>query len=279
MRSCDPRFITSDMRRISELMNLAGRKALVTGGAGHIGLAAEEVLVELGATLAVLDLDRDACETRARELSKDRSDCAIAVSCDLSDERATRKAVRQVVEELGGLDILVHSAGYLGTPGVPGWSVPFERQTVEAWDAAMRVNLTAAFAMVQEAQDSLAASGAGSVIFVSSIYGVVGPDMRLYEGTPMAHPAAYAASKGGLVQLMRYLATVLAPRIRVNTVSPGGVWREPIPMFQDRYVSRTPLNRMATEEDLKGAIAYLSSNLSAYVTGQNLLVDGGWTAW
>ena len=122
-------------------------------------------------------------------------------------------------------------------------------------------------------------SGHGSVIFFSSIYGLVGPDMRLYEDTDMASPAGYPASKGGLLQLARYLATVLAPRIRVNTISPGGVWRNQPEAFHQRYVYRTPLGRMATEEDLKGAVAYLASDLSAYVTGQNLGVDGGWTAW
>ena len=162
---------------------------------------------------------------------------------------------------------------------MPGWSVPFERQTVEAWDAAMRVNVTSAFVMVQEAQKALAASGHGSVVFVASTYGVVAPDFRLYEGTAMANPAAYGASKGGVLQLMRYFATLLAPRVRVNAISPGGVWRNQPEAFHQRYVSRTPLARMATEEDLKGAVAYLASDLSAYVTGHNVVVDGGWTVW
>ena len=95
----------------------------------------------------------------------------------------------------------------------------------------------------------------------------------------MANPAGYAASKGGLLQLTRYLATLLAPRVRVNAISPGGVWRDQPEAFHQRYLARTPLGRMATEEDLKGAIAYLASDLSAYVTGHNLVVDGGWTAW
>ena len=143
----------------------------------------------------------------------------------------------------------------------------------------MRVNLTSAFVMVQEASNALAASGDGSVIFFASTYGLAGPDMRLYAGTKMASPAGYGASKGGLLQLTRYLATILAPRIRVNAITPGGIWRNQPEAFHRRYVSRTPLSRMATEEDLKGAVAYLASDLSAYVTGHNLIVDGGWTAW
>jgi NAD(P)-dependent dehydrogenase (short-subunit alcohol dehydrogenase family) len=103
--------------------------------------------------------------------------------------------------------------------------------------------------------------------------------MRLYEGTKMGNPAAYAASKGGLLQLTRWLATVLAPKIRVNALTPGGVWREQPEAFHERYRLRTPLGRMAAESDFKGAAAYLASDMSEYVTGQNLIVDGGWTAW
>ena len=267
------------MRPLNSLMNLSGRKALVTGGAGHIGLAVGEVLVEMGATVSVLDRDSAACEKQVSSLSRLRQDSAVAFPCDLSDEQETREAARRAASSMGGLDILVHLAAYVGANQISGWAVPFEQQSVAAWDAAMRVNLTSAFVIAQEAKDALAESGHGSVIFFASIYGVEGPDPGLYEGTEMANPVAYGASKGGLLQLTRYLATMLAPRVRVNAISPGGVWRDQPEVFQQRYVDRTPLGRMATEEDLKGAVAYLASDLSAYVTGTNLLVDGGWTAW
>lgn len=264
---------------VTRLMDLAGRKALVSGGAGHIGGAVGETLVELGADVCILDLNMPDCRQRVASLTDIREDSATAVSGDLSDENSTRAAVRQTVERLGGLDILIHCAAYVGTTEAPGWAVPFEQQTVAAWDTALRVNLTSAFVMVQEAREALAASGHGSVVLFASTYGMVGPDFRLYEDTSMANPAGYGASKGGLLQLMRYLSTALAPRVRVNAISPGGVWRDQPEVFQQRYVDRTPMGRMATEEDLKGAVAYLASDLSAYVTGHNLVVDGGWTAW
>ena len=268
------------MRPVSDLMDLSGRKALVTGGAGHIGLAVGETLVELGASLSILDLDASACRARAVELSRIREGGCFPVPCDLSDEQAIRKAVHQAIDMMGGLDILIHCAAYMGIPEIPGWVVPFEKQTVEAWEFEMRVNLTSAFVMVQEAKKALSSSDHGSVIFFSSIYGSVGPDMRMYEDdATMGSPAAYSVSKGGLNQMTRYLATVLAPQIRVNTISPGGVWRNQQDSFHKKYVSKTPLGRMATEEDLKGAVAFLASDLSAYVTGHNLAVDGGWTAW
>lgn len=245
------------MKTIQQLINLSGRKALVTGGKGYIGKAVCETLQELDAKVKILDLPE----------------------CDLKDEKATREFVCNAITEMKGLDILIHCAAYVGTTKLAGWSAPFEEQTVKAWDEALRVNVTSAFVMVQEAKKALEASGHGSVILFNSIYGVVGPDMRLYEGLEMHNPVAGGVSKGGLLQLSRFLSTILAPKVRVNTISPGGVWRNQPESFQERYVARTPLKRMATEEDMKGAIAYLASDLSHYVTGHNLLVDGGWTAW
>ncbi|MFQ6027630.1 MAG: SDR family oxidoreductase, partial [Dehalococcoidia bacterium] len=257
------------MRPVSQLMNLSQRKALITGGAGHIGLAVGETLVELGCDIVILDQDSEASRKRALSLSRLRENNAVGLACDLTDEAATRAAINHSIDKMGGLDILVHCAAYVGTSQVPGWAVPFEQQTVEAFDAALRVNLTSAFAMVQEAKAALAASGHGSVIFFGSTYGLVGPDLGLYQDTNMANPAGYGASKGGLLQLTRYLATILAPEIRVNAITPGGVWRDQPEQFHQRYVGKTPMGRMATEEDLKGAVAYLASDLSAYVTGHN----------
>lgn len=263
------------MKTIAELMNLSGRKALITGGMGHIGRVAAETLVELGAQVALLDLDAAVCAAEAKRMGHK----TLAFPCDLADEQALRKTVRAATARMKSLDILIHCAAYVGTTKVQGWAVPFEKQSVAAWDTAMQVNLTAAFVMAQEAQSTIASSGHGSIILFSSTYGMVGPDMSLYENTKMANPAGYNASKGGLLQLTRYLATIMAPKIRVNAISPGGVWRNQPKVFKTRYEKRTPMKRMATEEDLKGAVAYLASDLSAYVTGHNLVVDGGWTAW
>ena len=170
-------------------------------------------------------------------------------------------------------------AALVGTSDLKGWSTPFLEQNSDTWRLALEVNLTAQFVLTQACAEALAASGHGSVVNIGSIYGMGGPDMRLYENTTMGNPAAYAASKGGLLQLTRWLATVLAPDVRVNAITPGGIWRRQPEVFCARYATRTPLRRMATEEDLKGAVAYLASDLSAYVTGHNLVVDGGWTVW
>ena len=268
------------MRTISELIDLKNRSAVVTGGAGHIGLAICETLMELGANVSVLDINVVACEERCRDLnSRNYKASAFPIPVDLSDEKQTTQSVFASIDKMGGLDILLHSAAFVGTTDYPGWAVPFERQTVDAWDAAMRVNLTSAFLMVRVAKPYLDESKHASIIFIGSIYGLVGPDNRLYEGTHMVTPAAYAAAKGGLVQLSRYLGTILASGIRVNTITAGGVWRGQPESFQKRYIEKTPMGRMACEEDFKGAVAYLASDLSSYVTGTNVIVDGGWTAF
>lgn len=267
------------MRTLDQLMDLTGRCALITGGAGFLGLAIGEALVELGARVAILDRQEEQCHERAVVLSNHGHGGAISIVADLLDEDETRKAAAEAASRLGRLDIVVHAAGYVGTTQVEGWAVPFESQTVAAWDQALRVNVTSAFALVQHLKPVLEESGHGSVILIASIYGVVGTDPHIYEGTQMVNPAGYVVSKGAVVQLTRYLATTLAPRVRVNSISPGGIWRNQPDSFHQKYRDRTPLGRMAAEEDFKGAIAYLASDLSAYVTGHNLLVDGGWTAW
>ncbi|HKG62184.1 MAG TPA: SDR family oxidoreductase [Pyrinomonadaceae bacterium] len=267
------------MRTLKQLMDLQNRVALITGGAGHIGRVIGESLSELGASIAVLDIDQTAADTVAGEIAQSYNVKTLPLAVDLNDISAVKSAPEKVLKEFGRLDVLIHSAAYGGDTKFPGWAVPFAEQTTEAWDRALRVNLTSAFALAQAARQPLTDSGHGSILLISSIYGLAGPDMSLYEGTAMANPAGYGASKGGLLQLMRYLATVLAPHVRVNAISPGGVWREQPEQFHDRYSKRTPLGRMATEEDLKGAAAYLASDLSSYVTGHNLVVDGGWTTW
>lgn len=267
------------MRQLSQLMALGGRTVLVTGGAGHIGAVLAEALLEQGATVVLHDLNPETCSEVAGALQRRGFDRVDWVAANLASEAETRGAVRTVRERHGALDVLIHCAAFVGTTDFPGWAEPMEKQSAEAWEAAIRVNLTAAFVLIQEAAEALKATGRGAVVLISSIYGMGGPDLRLYADTPMQHPAAYGASKAGLIQLARYFATVLAPAVRVNALTLGGVLRDQPSVFVERYAARTPLRRMAVEEDFKGAVAFLASDLSAYVTGQNLVVDGGWTAW
>jgi NAD(P)-dependent dehydrogenase (short-subunit alcohol dehydrogenase family) len=264
---------------LRELMSLDGRVAVVTGGAGHIGRAIGDALAELGANVAVVDLTPSDAEAAASELGRRWPATAAGFACDLERSDEVRDMPRRVRERFGRIDIIVNCAAFVGTSGLEGWAVPFEQQSEKTWRRALEVNLTAPFVLVQAAAADLRASGHGSVINISSIYGLSGPDWRLYEGTSLGNPAAYAASKGGLIQATRWLSTTLAPHVRVNAIAPGGVFRDTPEPFLSRYTARTPLGRMGREQDFKGAVAYLATDLSAYVTGQCLAVDGGWTVW
>lgn len=266
------------MKNLKELADLKGRVALITGGAGHIGSAMAEALAELGANIVVLDINAEHAESVSENISKKYGAETLVLTVDLGKDEDVRAVPAQVIEKFGRLDILINNAALVGSLDLKGWNVPFKEQSVETWRRALEINLTAAFVLTQSCAEFLEASGHGSVINIGSIYGLVGPQMALYEGTNLGNPGAYAASKGGLLQLTRWLASVMAPKVRVNSITFGGVFRDHKNPFLFRYTSRTLLGRMTTEEDAKGAVAYFAGDLSAYVTGQNIVIDGGWTA-
>ena len=226
----------NEIRPLNTLMDLHGRVAMVTGAAGHLGSVMAQALAELGADLLLVDLDGTRAGKLAEQLEEAHGIQAIAVAADLEDEAAVRALPHRARDQLGRLDILVNNAAFVGTSGLTGWAVPFEKQTSENWRRALEVNLTACFALSQEAAPLLEQYGNGSIVNIGSIYGVYGPDLGLYAGTAMQNPAAYAASKGGLLQLTRWLSTVLGPQTRVNAICPGGVARGQAQVFADRYV-------------------------------------------
>lgn len=264
--------------KVLDAISLSGRRALVLGGGGYIGRAASLVLSELGAQVAIGDRDQLGMDKTVAALAGEGAE-TFSRQVDLSCEEETRATIRECVSQMGGLDILVHTAAFVNQGNTSDYAAPFEEQGAQPWRTALDINVTSAFVAVQEARSSLARDN-GAVILFGSIYGLCGPDNRLYEDMKgVGNAAAYAASKGAVLQLTRWLSTSLAPSIRVNAISPGGIERGQDPIFIERYRTRTPMGRMGTEDDLKGAVAFLASDLSRYVTGQNLVVDGGWTAW
>jgi len=264
------------MTTVDELMSLRGRWAMVTGAAGGIGRVIAQTLAELGADLLLLDKPDASYGGLTQRIEKDWQVCVETLSCDLELQEDRDRLIASIRQRDDLLNVLVNNAAFVGTSDLQGWVTEFEQQTVETWRRALEVNLTAAFDLSKGLAPLLRESKGGCIINIGSTYGLYGPDYRLYTGTEMGNPAAYAASKGGLIQLTRWLATTLGPEVRVNTISPGGIFRNQPDVFVQRYRERTPLARMATEDDFRGAIAYLASDLSAYVTGQNLSVDGGW---
>lgn len=267
------------MDSIANLMNLSGRRALITGASGQLGRIFADTLAELGADLLIVDLENDQLETVSAELHTKWGVRINTFCVDLENQNQRMELIEKIKSFGENVNIVVNNAAYVGSSNLSGWSVPFENQTIESWRKAMEVNLIAVFELCQGLYPTLATSPGANIINISSIYGSYGPDWRLYEGTQMGNPAAYAASKGGLIQLTRWLATTMAPNVRVNAISPGGVENGQNSSFIEKYESRTPLERMATPQDLKGAMAFLASDLSEYVTGHILEVNGGWGTW
>ena len=267
------------MTSIKEFSSLRGRRALVTGATGHLGKVFAETLAELGADLVLVDRPGSDFDSLTASLANLCSMNIEHFGCDLEQQDQRTELIAWMKSSGQSLNILVNNAAFVGTSDLPGWSVPFEEQTVATWRRALEVNLTAIFDLCQGLTPLLKNAEGANIINIASTYGIHGPDMRLYEGTQMGNPAAYGASKGGLLQLTRWLATTLAPAIRVNAIAPGGIWRNQPEEFVARYATRTPLQRKGTEDDLRGAIAYLASDLSNYVTGHSLVVDGGYGTW
>lgn len=260
----------------TDLFSLRGRRILVTGAAGHLGRALCRHLSADGAL--IIAVDRDEKGLVDLEAALDPATGAFhPFVVDLADQQERIQFSQRVMAQIHRLDGAVFAAAFVGTTELDGWSVSFAEQSLVAWRDALELNLTAPFHLTQLLAPLFYRGIDPSIVNIGSIYGSRGPDWRLYEGLDMSNPAAYAVSKAGLAQLTRWLAATLAPEIRVNTVSPGGISRDQHEKFVRRYTRKTPAGRMATEQDVVGQVALLLSPAARYTTGQDILIDGGIT--
>lgn len=266
--------------------NLHGRTALVTGGGGILGKGFCEILAAHGARVAVLDVDEKAAQRTVDLIHQSAPNAdLLALPCDVANPEAVQQAVAAVVERFGSIDIL-HNNAATKTRDLQQFFEPFETYNFDTWREVMSVNIDGMFLMAQAVgRQMLAQGGGGSIVQTASIYGVVAPDQRIYEGSrymdrPINTPAVYSASKAAVVGLTKYLASYWgASGIRVNTLTPGGVESGQNEIFSAKYSARVPLGRMAEVDDMASALLFLASDASAYVTGHNLVVDGGLTCW
>lgn len=268
-----------------ELFSLKGKNALVTGGAGFLGKHFCKGLANAGANIAVIDINIQEATKVAEEITTEYHTVAKAFYCDLTSEESVKHMVETVVDEFGEINILHNNAAGKSSD-LNAFFAPFEEYDLNQWKEIMSTNMDSMFLMakyvgkVMKKQDK-----GGSIIQTSSIYGIMGPDNRIYEGSyyldrQINTPAIYSASKAGVVGFTKYLATYWAKDgIRVNTITPGGVESGQNDTFKQKYGNRIPLGRMAQPEEMTGALVYLASDASSYVTGQNIIVDGGLSAW
>lgn len=262
---------------IKKLIDMNGRVSLITGSSGGLGRIFSETLAELGSDLILIDLPNNDDKKFRKYLMEKWNVKAHFIPCDLELEHQRNELIGEVKDLYSQLNVLINNAAFVGSSNLSGWAVPFEEQTIDTWRRALEVNLTAVFHLSQQFSPLIKKSIGGNIINIASIYGICGPDWSLYENTKMSNPAAYGASKGGVIQLTKWLSTTLAPEIRVNSISPGGIFREQPSQFVSKYNDKTPMNRMATEDDFRGIIAFIASDMSKYLTGQNIIVDGGFT--
>jgi gluconate 5-dehydrogenase len=267
------------MPTLHQLFDLTGRVAIVTGGAGLLGTAMSEALAEAGAHVVVASRTVEKCEQLAERLSAAHPR-ALGLRVDVTEPASVRALLERVRAEFGRVDVLVNNA-------YSGAMAPVEEMTVEQFEAATRGALTSTFLCCQVIGGAMAEAGRGSIINIASMFGLVSPDMRVYGRSGLNNPPNYGPAKAGVIQLTRYLACYWGSRgVRVNAISPGGFYNprfeqrpDYLDVFVPNYCAKTPLGRMGDPTDMMGAVVYFASDASSWVTGSNLSLDGGWTAW
>ncbi|MBA4391140.1 MAG: short-chain dehydrogenase [Syntrophus sp. (in: bacteria)] len=251
------------------LFSCKDKVALVTGGLGLIGKEIVRGLNDFGASVCVADIDE-------RQMKGLENLAAVNFQhLDITSENSIGQTLEAVIDQFTKIDILVNCA----YPRTGDWGARCEDVIFDSWKMNLNSHLGGYFLCCQKTAEQMKLQGGGSIINFASIYGVVAPDFSIYEGTPMTMPVAYSAIKGGVIAFSKYMSSYYAKdNIRVNCVSSGGVFDSQPEGFVEKYTAKTPLGRMGTPKDMVGAVLYLASDASLYVTGHNLVVDGGWTA-
>jgi len=255
---------------VQELLSLKGKIVLLTGGAGLYGKCIFEALAEAGGTVITASRNLENGEKAAADLRKRGLD-AHALQVDQGDHASIAALKKAIQDKFGRLDVFINNS-------VARFMKRYD-DPLEAWADDMRINATGMFDIVREMADLIAQSGGGSIVNIGSMFGVYGPDFSNYSNTNMDAPPSYFFHKGGMVALTKYLARKLGPRgIRTNCISPGGLFSHQPEEFLKRYCSKVPLGRMACDDDIKGLVVFLASPASAYMNGENILMDGGYHA-
>ena len=272
----EPEGLLVKRMKTADLFSLKEKTAVITGAAGLLGEVHAYALASAGANVILCDIERENCRALADKILEQYGAQCLYLACDVTSREDWGVLEKSAVERFGTIDILVNNAGFTNKSGIDGYADGFEEFPDEAWRGIMDVNLTGVFLGCQVVGSFMKRQGFGSIINIASQYAVVSPNHRIYDGTGISQPVAYSVSKSGVLALTRYLATYWGKTgVRVNAITPGGIFDNHNEVFLSRFQELNPMGRMGDKRELAGALVYLASDASTYVTGHNLVVDGG----
>lgn len=263
---------------ISKLFDVSNKVVIITGATGNLGAEYVKGFSQAGANVVIADLEFKNCKKLADEIKEKYDVDPLPIKLDLNNKKSINLMIKKTILKYSKIDVLINNAAYQGNDKLR--TTKFENFPLEAWNQGLGVNLTGIFLTCQEVGKVMSKQGFGNIINIASTYGIVAPDQRIYGKSGQNAAAFYSATKAGVINLTRYLASYWrGSGIRVNTLSPGGVKRNQKPSFIKKYSDKTMLGRMANRDEYVGSLIFLASEASSYMTGSNLIVDGGWTAW
>ena len=263
---------------VKNIFDLTDKTVILTGAAGYLAGNYADGLSQSGANVVLADINYQGCKKLEHKIREKYDVDPLSVKLDLTQSKSINNLVSKITKKYSDIDVLINNAAYQGTPKIR--TAGFENLTLETWNQAISVNLTGIFLLSQQIGKIMKNQKFGNIINISSIYGIVGADQRIYGKSGQNSAVFYAATKGAVLNLTRYLASFWnRTGIRVNTFSPGGVENKQDKNFVKNYSKKTMIGRMARNDEYVGALIFLASDASSYMTGSNLIIDGGWTAW
>jgi len=258
--------------------DLSKKTVVVTGAAGLLGTEYSQALIKAGANLVLADLNFSKCKELSDILNEKNSNKSIPIKLDVTKQKSVKSLVMKTMKRFGSIDVLINNAANQGNKSIRQKN--FENFSLSEWNKEISVNLTGVFLCCQEVGKIMRNQKSGSIINISSIYGNAAPDQTIYEKTGLNPTIAYSTTKGGIISLTKYLASYWHKHgIRVNTLSLGGVENNQDSKFIKKYSNKTMIGRMAKKEEFVDILLLLASDGSSYMTGSNVIIDGGWTAW
>ena len=263
---------------VKKIFDFSNKVVVITGAAGLLGTEYADGFCQTGANVVLADKNFVRCKKLSKELEEKYDVKPLAIKLDVTNSNSIKKMVSQITKEYSKIDVLVNNAIYPEIGKIK--KTKYEEFPLDVWKKGIDVNLTGMFLCSQQIGKIMAKQKNGVIINISSIYGIKGPDQRIYGKTKIVKSALYATTKGAVINFTRYLASYWnRTGVRVNTLSLGGVEEEQDPIFKKKYSEKTMIGRMAKKDEYVGALLFLSSDASSYMTGSNLIIDGGWSAW